>query len=75
MHFVAVKQIMRSMNDQQWPSIAPLCMWAEGFVIIGDGQADSGQRGLVVIGDGQADCGHRDLVVIGNGQGKHGWYN
>jgi len=31
-------------------------------VIIGDGQADSGQRDLVVIGDGQA----------GSGQGKDG---
>jgi len=34
-------------------------------VVIGDGQAGSGQRGLVVLGDGHA----------GSGQGKDGQYN
>ena len=31
MHFVAVKQILRSMNDQGWRSIAPLGMWLGDF--------------------------------------------
>ncbi len=52
----------------QWASR----LLAGGFVDIGDGQADSGQRGLVILGDGQADSGQRGLVILSNGQADSG---
>ncbi len=41
-------------------------------MVVGDGQAESGQRGLVVVGDGQANSGQRGLVIIGDGQANSG---
>ena len=87
MHVVAVKRIMRSMNDQQWPSIAQCTPGQRGLVVVdngladcglrelvvtSEGQADCGQGGLVIIGNGQADCGQRGLVVLGDGQADSG---
>ena len=51
-------------DDKPWAGR----QWAGGFGVIGDGQAEIGQRGLVVLGDGQANSGQRGLVIIGNGR-------
>ena len=72
MHVVAVKRIMRSMNDQQWPSIAQCTPGQRGLVVVDNGLADCGLRELVVTSEGQADCGQGGLVIIGNGQADCG---